>query len=52
MNYNEIKLWLGQHPNIVLAIIASLTTLILAAMFLGLDLSWIPAIFLHLFGVK
>lgn len=48
----EIKLWLGQHPNIVLAIIASLTILILAAMLLGLDLSFIPTILLHLFGVK
>lgn len=50
--YTDIKTWLGQHPNIVLAIIASLTVLLLAAMFFGLDLSWMPAIFLHLFGIK
>ena len=48
----EVKIWLGQHPNVVIAIITALTILLIAAMFFGLDLSWISAIFLHLFGVK
>ena len=48
----DIKLWLGNHPNVVIAIIVSLTILLLAAMFLGLDLSFIPRILLALFGVK
>lgn len=49
---NDVKIWLGKHPNIVLAMIAALTVLLLAAMAFGLDLSWMPAIFLHLFGVQ
>lgn len=49
---NEIKLWLGNHPNVVIAIITCLTTTLIAAMFFHLDLSWIPAILLRLVGLK
>lgn len=39
-----IKLWLGNHPNVVIALIAALTVALVAAMAFHYDLSWIPAI--------
>lgn len=48
---NEIKLWLGQHPNVVIALIAALTVALVAAMHFSYDLSWIPALFRALLGV-
>jgi len=41
---NEIKRWLGQHPNVVIALIAGLTIALVAAMYFSYDLSWIPSI--------
>ena len=46
----EIKLWLGQHPNVVIALIAALTVALIAAMFFHYDLSWIPDIVRGLVG--
>lgn len=47
---NEFKLWLGQHPNVVIALIASLTIALVAAMAFHYDLSWIPSILRGLVG--
>jgi glucan phosphoethanolaminetransferase (alkaline phosphatase superfamily) len=41
---NEIKLWLGRHPNVVIALIAGLTIALVAAMYFSYDLSWIPGL--------
>ena len=41
----EIKLWLGRHPTVVIALIVALTISLVAAMYFGYDLSWIPALF-------
>lgn len=41
---STIERWLGQHPYVVIAIIGCLTLLLIVAMVLGLDLSWIPAL--------
>ena len=38
----EIKVWLGKHPNVVIALIAALTVALIAAMAFHYDLSWIP----------
>ncbi len=38
----EIKLWLSQHPNVVIALIVALTVALIAAMAFHYDLSWIP----------
>jgi len=40
----EIKVWLGKHPNVVIALIAALTVALIAAMAFHYDLSWIPDI--------
>jgi hypothetical protein len=40
----EIKLWLGRHPNVVIALIVALTVALVAAMFFHYDLSWLPAV--------
>ncbi len=40
----EIKLWLSQHPNVVIALIVALTVALIAAMAFHYDLSWIPDI--------
>lgn len=40
----EIKLWLGKHPNVVIALIVALTVALVAAMAFHYDLSWIPAL--------
>lgn len=40
----EIKLWLGRHPNVVITIIVALTVALVAAMYFGYDLAWIPAL--------
>ena len=40
----EIKLWLGKHPNVVIALIVALTVALIAAMAFHYDLSWIPDI--------
>jgi len=48
----EIKLWLGNHPNVVIALIAGLTIALVAAMYFKYDLSWIPAIFRGLLGLR
>lgn len=44
MSYEKIEIWLSKNPKVVIAIIAALTILLIAAMFLGLDLSWIPGL--------
>lgn len=41
---SEIKLWLGNHPNVVISVIAALTVALVAAMAFHYDLSWIPDI--------
>lgn len=46
----EIKLWLGRHPNVVIAIIVSLTVALVAAMYFGYNLAWIPALLTRLIG--
>lgn len=38
----EIKVWLGKHPNVVIALIVALTVALVAAMAFHYDLSWIP----------
>lgn len=43
----EIKLWLGKHPNVVIALIAGLTISLVAAMFFRYDLSWLPGLLVH-----
>ena len=47
---NEIRSWLGQHPNVVIALIVALTVALVAAMYFSYDLSWIPAILRSLVG--
>ena len=46
----EIKLWLGKHPNVVIVLIASLTVALVAAMYFGYNLAWIPALLFRAFG--
>lgn len=45
IDMREIKLWLGRHPNVVITIIVALTVALVAAMYFGYDLAWIPALF-------
>ncbi len=45
-----MKLWLGKHPNVVIALIVSLTVALVAAMYFSYDLSWIPDILRSLVG--
>lgn len=40
----EIKVWLGKHPNVVIALIVALTIALVAAMYFSYDLSWIPGL--------
>lgn len=40
----EIKLWFGQHPNVVIAALVCVTVGIVAAMYFRYDLSWLPAV--------
>mgnify|MGYP001172880004 CR=1 FL=1 len=48
----EIKLWLGRHPNVVIALIVALTVALVAAMYFSYDLSWIPNIIQSLFRIN
>ena len=48
----EIKRWLGKHPNVVIALIVALTVALVAAMYFGYELSWIPPLIRAIWGGK
>lgn len=48
----EIKLWFGQHPNVVIAALVCVTAGMIAAMYFGYDLSWFPQLVRAMWGGK
>ena len=48
---NDIKIWLGNHPNVVIALLVCLTVALIAAMLLHYDLAWIPALLRWFVGI-
>mgnify|MGYP006372268743 CR=1 FL=1 len=48
----EIKIWLGNHPNVVIAMLVCLTVALIAAMLFHYDLGWIPSLLRGLVGMN
>lgn len=48
----EIKIWLGNHPSVVIALLVCLTLALIAAMFFRYDLGWIPGLLRGLVGMN
>ena len=48
--FAQVVKWAGDHPSVVIAAIAALTVALVAAMYFGYDLSWIPALLQRLVG--
>lgn len=48
--FAQVVKWAGDHPSVVIALIASVAIVLIAAMAFHYDLSWIPALLQRLVG--